>query len=155
MWNCVSLALLSGCGSAAQRSSQSGSNTGTPLVLIARLHALPGQGHALADLSTAVDKKAEAGEPGMLLHTFDQDPKDPLAFVWTELCASSDALNDPLNNFDLGAYLTSAGAMTETFTVALLGTISPPARSQRPMLWASLSSTSKPESSGVLTTVLA
>ena len=72
-------------------------------MLIARSHALPGQGDALVDLSTAVDKKAEAGEQGMLLHTFDQDPKDPLAFVWTGLCVSRDALIDHLNNFDLGA----------------------------------------------------
>ena len=47
-------------------------------VLIARLHALPGQADQVVALS-AVDKKVEAGEPGMLLHTFDQDLSDPRA----------------------------------------------------------------------------
>ena len=72
-------------------------------MLIARLHAWPGHGDALVDLSAVVDKKSEAGEPGLILHPFDQDPKDPLAFFWTELCASRDALIDHPNHFDLGA----------------------------------------------------
>ena len=38
----------------------------TAFVLIARLHALPGQAEQVIALSGAVDKKVEAGEPGML-----------------------------------------------------------------------------------------
>ncbi len=41
-------------------------------VLIARLHALPGQADQVVSMSAAVDTKVEAGEPGMLLHTFDR-----------------------------------------------------------------------------------
>ena len=72
-------------------------------VLIARLHALPGQAEQVVAMSAAVDKKVEAGEPGMLLHTFDRDPEDPQGFIWTEVYENSEALIFHLNNADLGA----------------------------------------------------
>ena len=67
-------------------------------VLIARLHAMPGQSDQLVELSAAVDRKVEAGEPGMLLHTFDRDPGDSQGFIWTEVCENSEALIFHLNN---------------------------------------------------------
>ena len=38
------------------------------------------------------DKAVEADEPGMLHHTFDQDPDDSLCFVWSEVYKNDDAL---------------------------------------------------------------
>ena len=67
-------------------------------VLIARLHALPGHADQVVAMSAAVDKKVEAGEPGMLLHTFDRDPSDPQGFIWTEVYENSEALVFHLNN---------------------------------------------------------
>ena len=96
-------------------------------MLIGRLHALPGQGDALLTLSAAVDKKVEKSEPGMLLHTFDQDPNDPLGFVWTEVYASSRAFEYHLQNPDLNAYLEAAGAITDAFSVELYRTVWPSA----------------------------
>lgn len=44
-------------------------------------------------LPATVDAAVEATEPGMLLHTFDQDPRDAHRLVWTEVYpASSDFL---------------------------------------------------------------
>ena len=53
----------------------------TAFVLIARLHALPGQADQMIALSGAVDKTLEVGEPGMLLHAFDRDPGDSQGFI--------------------------------------------------------------------------
>ena len=49
-------------------------------------------------LSGGVDKKVEAGEPGMLLHTFDRDPGDSQGFIWTEAYENSEALIFHLDN---------------------------------------------------------
>lgn len=99
----------------------------TPFVLIGRLHALPGEAENVIALSAAVDRKVEAGEPGMLLHTFDADPNDPLGFVWTEVYENSDALVFHLENADLGAYLGAVSPLLDVFTVELYGAVSPEA----------------------------
>ena len=93
-------------------------------VLIARLRALPDQADQVVALSAAVDKKVEAGEPGMLLHTFDQDPSDPQGFIWTEVYENSEALIFHLNNADLGAYLEEVSPLLDVFTVELYGAVS-------------------------------
>jgi len=96
----------------------------TAFVLIARLHALPGQAEQVIALSGAVDKKVEAGEPGMLLHTFDRDPSDSQGFIWTEVYENSEALVFHLNNADLGAYLEAVSPLLDEFTVELYGAVS-------------------------------
>ena len=93
-------------------------------VLIARLHALPGQADQVVALSAAVDEKVEAGEPGMLLHTFDRDPSDPQGFIWTEVYENSEALIFHLNNADLGAYLEAVSPLLDVFNVELYGAVS-------------------------------
>ena len=69
-----------------------------PFVLIARLKVLPSAAEDVLRLSKAADEAVKASEPGMLLHTFDQDPSDPLGFVWTEVYANSGALVFHLEN---------------------------------------------------------
>ena len=93
-------------------------------VLIARLHALPGQADQVVSMSAAVDTKVEAGEPGMLLHTFDRAPADPQGFIWTEVYENSEALIFHLNNADLGAYLEAVSPLLDVFTVELYGAVS-------------------------------
>ena len=96
----------------------------TAFVLIGRLHALPGEAEKVVALSAAVDEKVKAGEPGMLLHTFDADPNDPLGFVWTEVYENSAALIFHLDNADLGAYLETVSPLLDVFTVELYGAVS-------------------------------
>ena len=72
------------------------------LVLIARLHASPGKVDQVIALVDAVDKKVKAGEPGMLVHTFDRDLGDSQGFIWTEVYQNSEALIFHLNNPDHG-----------------------------------------------------
>jgi autoinducer 2-degrading protein len=95
-----------------------------PFVLIARLHALPEERETVIALSRHADARVKATEPGMLLHTFDRDPSDPLGFVWTEVYANSDALIFHLENPDLIAYLEEVSPLLDSFTVELYGEVS-------------------------------
>ena len=95
-----------------------------PFVLIARLHALPNATGDVLRLSEAADEAVEASEPGMLLHTFDQDPSDPLEFVWTEVYANSAALIFHLENPPLQKYLADVSPLLDSFTVELYGEVS-------------------------------
>ena len=100
--------------------SESAPATGDkPFVLIARLHALPNASQDVLRLSEAADRAVKASEPGMLLHTFDQDPSDPLGFVWTEVYADSAALVFHLENPPLQKYLADVSPLLDSFTVEL------------------------------------
>ena len=106
---------------AAERSLVTGDK---PFVLIARLHALPNASGEVLRLSEAADAAVKASEPGMLLHTFDQDPSDPLGFVWTEVYANSAALIFHLENPPLQKYLADVSPLLDNFTVELYGEVS-------------------------------
>ena len=95
-----------------------------PFVLIARLHALPEKAAEVIALSAAADRAVKAGEPGMLLHTFDRDPDDALGFVWTELYENSAALEFHLQNPDLIEYLDAVSPLLDAFTDELYGEVS-------------------------------
>ena len=95
-----------------------------PFVLIARLHALPNASGEVLRLSEAADAAVKASEPGMLLHTFGQDPSDPLGFVWTEVYANSAALVFHLENPPLQKYLADVSPLLDSFTVELYGEVS-------------------------------
>jgi autoinducer 2-degrading protein len=95
-----------------------------PFVLIARLHTLPNASIEVLRLSEAADEAVKASEPGMLLHTFDQDPSDPLGFVWTEVYANSAALIFHLENPPLQKYLADVSPLLDSFTVELYGEVS-------------------------------
>ena len=53
----------------------------TPFMLLARIHVKSGCVEDYLELARATDAAVHSSEPGMLHHTFDQDPSDPQAFV--------------------------------------------------------------------------
>ena len=57
----------------------------TPFILIARIQVKPEKVQEYLLLAAKTDTAVEASEPGMLHHTFDQDPENPLRFVWSEV----------------------------------------------------------------------
>ena len=111
-------------GASAETSSAEAATTQKPFVLIARLHALPDQSAEVIRLSQAADKAVMATEPGMLLHTFEQDPAEPLGFVWTEVYADSNSLIFHLENPPLQQYLSEVSPLLDSFTVELYGDVS-------------------------------
>ena len=63
----------------------------TPFLLLARIHVKPGCVEEYLELARVTDAAVQASEPGMIHHTFDQDPDDPQAFVWSEVYANDAA----------------------------------------------------------------
>tara|TARA_B100001093_G_scaffold385790_1_gene371658 strand:- start:156 stop:548 length:393 start_codon:yes stop_codon:yes gene_type:complete len=77
----------------------------TPFMLIARLKVKEGKVNEYFEIADKTDKAVEESEPGMLLHTFDQDPENPLSFVWSEVFKNDDGFLAHLVNPPVGAYL--------------------------------------------------
>ena len=96
----------------------------TPFVLLAKLKVKEDKVAEYLEIADKTDKAVEADEPGMLHHTFDQAPDDPLRFVWSEVYKNDDALLAHLANPAVGVYLeTHAGLCDGALTVEIYGTV--------------------------------
>ena len=63
-----------------------------PFMLLAKLKVKEDKVAEYLEITDKTDKAVEADEPRMLYHTFDQDPDDPLRFVWLEVYKNDYAL---------------------------------------------------------------
>ncbi|MEC9027923.1 MAG: antibiotic biosynthesis monooxygenase family protein, partial [Cyanobacteriota bacterium] len=95
----------------------------TPFLLLARIHVKPGCVDDYLSLAAKTDAGVKDSEPGMLHHTFDQDPDDPLAFVWSEVYANDAAFLAHLSNPVVGDYLAKHAELGDGFSVEVYGTI--------------------------------
>lgn len=97
----------------------------TPFVLLCRMGVKPGMTSQLLAASKKCDDAVRAAEPGMLHHTLDQDPDDPLQFVWTKLYANDDAFVTGASNPALGEFLAKHGEIGTTCIFEVYGTVGP------------------------------
>ena len=95
----------------------------TPFMLLARIHVKPDCVEAYLELARATDAAVQASEPGMLHHTFDQDPEDPQAFVWSELYANDQAFAAHVSNPPVQDYLQKHAELGDGFSVEVYGTV--------------------------------
>ena len=95
----------------------------TPFLLLARIHVKPGSIDDYLSLAATTDAGVKDSEPGMLHHTFDQDPDDPHAFVWSEVYANDAAFLAHLSNPIVGDYLAKHAELGDGFSVEVYGTI--------------------------------
>jgi len=89
----------------------------SPFILLARCHVKPEFAKEHLEAARVADAGVQASEPGMLHHTFDQDPDDPLMFVWSELYANDAALLAHLANPPLQKFVEAHGEMGDGFSV--------------------------------------
>ena len=94
----------------------------TPFLLLAKIKVKEDKVSEYLELADKTDKAVEAAEPGMLHHTFDQDPEDPLSFVWSEAYKNDDAFIAHLANPAVGLYLQEHSKLADDFTVEVYGT---------------------------------
>ena len=59
----------------------------------------------------------------MLHHTFDQDPDDPQAFVWSEVYANDAAFEAHVTNPPVQEYLQKHAELGDGFSVEVHGTV--------------------------------
>ena len=95
----------------------------TPFILIARIQVKPDKVQEYLLLAAKTDTAVEALEPGMLHHTFDQDPQNPLRFVWSEVYKNDEAFISHLANPAVGEYLQEHSKLADDFTVEVYGTV--------------------------------
>ena len=95
----------------------------TPFMLLARIHVKPDCVEAYLELARATDAAVESSEPGMLHHTFDQDPEDPQAFVWSEVYANDAAFSAHVSNPAVQDYLQKHAELGSGFSIEVYGTV--------------------------------
>ena len=95
----------------------------TPFILLARIQVKPDKVQEYLLLAEKTDKAVEDSEPGMLHHTFDQDPENPLCFVWSEVYKNDEAFFSHLANPPVVEYLQGHAEYGDNFTVEVYGTV--------------------------------
>ena len=97
----------------------------TPFILIARIRVKPQHVDEYIQLARTTDQKVMETEPGMLHHTFDQDPDDKCCFTWSEVYKNDSAFSAHLSNPVVGTYLEKHAELGESFSVEVYGTVGP------------------------------
>jgi len=95
----------------------------TPFILLARIQVKSDKIQEYLELADKTDKAVEAAEPGMLHHTFDQDPENQLCFTWSEVYKNDEAFIAHLANPAIGEYLQEHPKLADDFTVEVYGTV--------------------------------
>ena len=95
----------------------------SPFMLLARIHVKPGCVDQYLELARETDAAVQASEPGMLHHTFDQDPEDPQAFVWSEVYANDAAFAAHVSNPPVQEYLEKHAELGDGFSIEGYGTV--------------------------------
>ena len=95
----------------------------TPFLLLARINVKADCVERYLELAQATDAAVQASEPGMLHHTFDQDPDDPLTFVWSEVYANDAAFMAHVANPPVQDYLENHAEIGDGFSIEVYGSV--------------------------------
>ena len=94
-----------------------------PFILIARIRVKEGKVEEYLKIAKEADNAVNASEPDMLIHTFDQDPTDPLEFTWSEVYRTSEAMVHHINNPPVVAYVEKHQEIADKFEIEVYGNI--------------------------------
>ena len=95
----------------------------TPFLLLARIHVKPGCVNQYLELARMTDMAVQSSQPGMHHHTFDPDPEDPQAFVWSEVYANDEAFAAHVSNPPVQEYLQKHAELGDGFSIEVYGTV--------------------------------
>ena len=94
-----------------------------PFILIARMRIKEGKVEEYLKIAKESDDAVNASEPDMLIHTFDQDPTNPLEFTWSEVYRNSEAMVYHLNNPPVQDYVKKHDEIADKFEIEVYGNI--------------------------------
>ncbi len=94
-----------------------------PFILIARIRVKEGKIGEYLKIAKEADDAVNMSEPDMLIHTFDQDPSDPLEFTWSEVYRNSEAMIHHLNNPPVQDYVEKHKEIGDKFEIEVYGNI--------------------------------
>ena len=92
-------------------------------ILIARIRVKEGKVEEYLKIAKEADDAVNASEPDMLIHTFDQDPTDPLEFTWSEVYRTSESMIHHINNPPVVAYVEKHQEIADKFEIEVYGNI--------------------------------
>ena len=92
-------------------------------MLLAKLKVKEDKVAEYLEIAGKTDMAVESDKSGILYHTFDQDPYDPLRFVWSEVKKNDDAWLAHLANPALGVYLEAHAELGTDLSVEFYGTV--------------------------------
>ena len=95
----------------------------TPFILLARCKVKADQLEAYLAMAQIADGGVNQTEPGMLHHTFDQDPNDAHTFVWSEVYANDAALLFHLDNPPLLDFVEKHLQLGDGLAIEVYGTL--------------------------------
>jgi len=95
----------------------------TPFILLARCHVKPENKDKWMEAAKVADAGVRESEPGMLHHTWDVDPEDPLMYVWSEVYANDAALLAHLSNPPLQKFVGEHTEWGDGFSIEIYGTL--------------------------------
>ena len=95
-----------------------------PFILIARIRVKEGKVDEYLKIAKEADDAVNDSEPDMLIHTFDQDPTDPLEFTWSEVYRTSEAMVHHINNPPVVSYVEKHQEIADKFEIEVYGNIS-------------------------------
>jgi quinol monooxygenase YgiN len=94
-----------------------------PFILIARIRVKEGKVEEYLKIAKEADDAVNLSEPDMLIHTFDEDPTDPLEFTWSEVYRNSEAMVHHLNNPPVQDYVGKHKEIADKFEIEVYGNI--------------------------------
>ena len=94
-----------------------------PFILIARIRVKEGKVEEYLKIAKEADDAVNESEPDMLIHTFDQDPTDPLEFTWSEVYRTSEAMVHHINNPPVVSYVEKHQEIADKFEIEVYGNI--------------------------------
>ena len=94
-----------------------------PFILIAIIRVKEGKIGEYLKIAKEADDAVNMSEPDMLIHTFDQDPSDPLEFTWSEVYRNSEAMIHHLNNPPVQDYVEKHKEIGDKFEIEVYGNI--------------------------------
>ena len=99
-------------------------DTSTPFLLIARCcRVKPDCVEKYLNAAKVVDAAVQDSEPGMLHHTFDQDPDDEFSYVWSEAYSDDASLLFHLANPPVTKFVQEHGEYGTDFSIEVYGTL--------------------------------
>jgi quinol monooxygenase YgiN len=106
-----------------QASSPAAFGAHTPFILITRCHAKPDLLEDYLEAAVIADAAVKESEPGMLHHTFDIDPIDPYAFVWSEVYKNDASLMFHLTNPPWVNFIEKHDELGDGLSIEVFGTL--------------------------------
>ena len=94
-----------------------------PFILIARIKVKKNKIKEYLKIAKNCGDAVRDSEPGMIIHTFDQDPDDIQKFTWSEVYKNNESMIIHINNPAVKKYVNNHYLLAEKFEVEVYGNL--------------------------------